>query len=244
LSWGKLNTSSNSLDLTLEDEPVYDFEIINNKDLIYTKRTTAGLTNYALDLTTKVKTELFTVPFFEANIDWGSTTVGSHYVYPKATFALEGYLYEFSKKTMSRTSVSGFGLTAFNTPNYLVYNKLTNYVPSSYIYNKGSGKHYFVPLIVLPEKCVPSQKNIDTIWCGYEPTELEVKFPDNWYRGLLSFKDTIWEVDLNSQTAVSLVDTLAESGREIDIINMSIGESESALYFINKNDNTLWMYEL
>lgn len=243
--WAEINNTSASLSLNTVDAQAYDFKIISATELIYTTRSVSGLTANALDLSKNTKTELFTLPFYEATMMWGSSTQEKHYAYPKATYAMEGYLYGISKKTMSRLPIDGFGLTAFTAPNYIMYTKMTEFVPKTYIYNTVTDTHDMSPFVLMPEKCVTSQKVADTIWCGNDTTmTLPVSFPDTWYKGMMSFKDTIWKINPSSQTADPIVDTFTESKREIDIINMSIGSSESALYFINKNDNTLWMYEL
>ncbi len=241
-AWQRLGTTTSPLNLV--EVQAYTFKVLNDNELLYSARTTTGLTSYALNLSTKVAKEIFTVPFFEASIVWGSTTQSKHYAYPKPTFALEGYLYEFSKGTMSRSSVDGFGLTAFITPGHIIYNRLANYKPESYIQKKGTTTSELSPIIMLPEKCTGSTVDQNTAWCGYEITQTPAEFPDAWYRGLSSYTDSIWEVNLSAQSATPLVETLSESGRAIDITRMTVGPSEQALYFINKNDNTLWMYEL
>jgi hypothetical protein len=39
-------------------------------------------------------------------------------------------------------------------------------------------------------------------------------------------------------------DLFAESGRQIDVLKIGIDPLDTYLYFINKNDNTLWIYEI
>jgi hypothetical protein len=56
--------------------------------------------------------------------------------------------------------------------------------------------------------------------------------------------DNLWVVDGNSLRSTRLAQVEFESGRNIDVIGMSINKEESSLYFRNKLDNTLWQYEL
>lgn len=228
------------------EKPVSDFKILNSKELVFVTATSTGLLNTVYNLTTSKENDLFTVPFYEATIQWGTSSTDSHYVYTKPSYLLEGYMYKFNNKgTMSRVPVSGFGLIAFNSPTHVAYTKIQNLIPRSALYSKLGDSRIDSPIIIVPDKCTASQKNTAAIWCAVEGNTMPVEFPDNWYRGKISFKDTIWQVDLLTGQANPIVDTLSESGgRELDIINMTVGESERALYFINKNDNTLWMYEL
>lgn len=244
-AWSALSTTSSGLNLQTVDVQADTFSTISNTNIVYTTRGSGGLTAKALNFSSGVTTDLFTIPFFEATMIWGSSTNSTHFVFPKASYTLEGYLYGISKKTMSRLPVDGFGLTAFTAPNHIIYTKMTEFVPKSYIYNTLTNTHASSPFVLLPEKCVASATLPDTLWCGFDLAEtLPITFPDAWYQGTMSFTDTIWEVNLATQAADPLVDTFKESSREIDIISMAIGGSEQALYFINKNDNTLWMYEL
>jgi hypothetical protein len=244
LTLGELSPTSGKLNESVIADSVVDFKIVNAGELLYTTKGATGIENRRFDLTTNKTTSLFTVPFFEVKMVWGSSSTSTHYAYPKPTFLLEGYLYQFLNGTMSRTPMEGFGLTALPSQDYISYTKTSNFEPYSSIYQKSSGESEKSPIIMLPEKCVPSAKDLSTVWCGFEIAKLPLEFPDSWYRGSISFKDTIWKVNLNAATADSLVNTFTESSREIDITNMSVGASETALYFTNKNDNTLWMYEL
>lgn len=245
LTIGTLASSTTNLQTTLIEKAISDFKIINNTELVYTVASPTGLQNIALDLTTGVEKNLFTVPFFEASFQWGTSSDSSHYVYNRPSYTLEGYLYRFTAGKMGRVPVDGFGLTVFDTPEHIGYIEVTDFKPKGYIYNKVTDSRGESPVLMLPEKCTYSKFSIDLAWCAYEMTTLPLEFPDYWYKGTTSFKDTIWEINLTTLQATPLVNTLTEtSGREIDIMNMSIGDSESGLYFINKNDNTLWMYEL
>lgn len=224
---------------------VYDFTLVSSTTLLYTTKESTGMVVYSRNWQTDTEKVLFTIPFFEANISWGKTENDPQIVYPKPSYLLEGYLYQFSKGKMERLPAAGFGLTAINTPNYLVYSITKDSKPVSLIYNRKTKEKMEAQYILLPEKCVNDNKNPNYLWCAVEwdkPTNFD--FPDNWYRGNISFSDILVKIDLREYGSEFLVDILKESKREVDVTSMSIGDSETALYFINKNDNTLWMYEL
>jgi hypothetical protein len=244
LTIGTLDLQNKNLVTAEIAKDVSDFKVLNASELIYTLATNTGLENRIFEFETNKDTTLFTVPFYEAVMQWGTSSKSRHYVYPKPTYLLEGYLYSFSGTSMTREPIQGFGLTAINTTYHVPYNTVTNLVRENYVYHKASSTRATAPILMLPEKCTQSSLNLATVWCGYENITLPTAFPDDWYSGKTSFKDSIWQVNLQDLSAKSLVNTFTESEREIDIVHMAIGASESALYFINKNDNTLWMYEL
>ncbi len=223
---------------------VFDFKLTSSSTLLYTSRMDLGLVAKEYNLTKGTEATVFTVPFYEATIIWGTSSRATHFAYPKPSYQLEGYLYSFSGGSMKRVPISGFGLTALPGATRSLYTTTQNYTPQSFTYNLATGNREPLSLMILPEKCTWSAQRSTIAWCGNELRQAEFGFPDTWYRGETSFKDSLWRIDLERGGAELLVNTLAESGREIDITNLAVGPSETALYFINKNDNTLWMYEL
>ncbi len=225
-------------------EQVYDFALTSSSTLLFTTRDSSGLIGQNYNLATKKQTPLFAIPFFDATISWGTSSSDTHVVYPKTTHLLEGYLYTFTNGTMERLPAAGYGLSAQNSPKYITYTRTSNYVPATTIYNKATGSREESQIILLPEKCGVDIKDSRFLWCGYEAVERAFEFPDNWYRGEISFSDSLWRIDLGLNSAEFIVDPKELTGREIDVVMMTTGKSGTALYFINKNDNTLWMYEL
>lgn len=244
LTVGTFDTSAGNLKTIPFSPQVVDFRLESSSTLLYTSRATNGLTAEAYSLTKGTATDLFTVPFFEARIAWGTSSRATHYVTPKPSYLLEGYLYSVGSGKMSRLPVAGYGLTSFSSGEYTLYTTTRDAEPKSSIYNHATGATSPLSIAIVPEKCTASTKQADLVWCGHELKSAEFGFPDTWYRGENSFKDSLWRIDPTLGGAELLIDTFAASGREIDITDLTIGQSETALYFINKNDNTLWMYEL
>ena len=75
------------------------------------------------------------------------------------------------------------------------------------------------------------------------PFELtELNFPDSWYKGQFISEDNIWEIGNDAATMISSPSRTI--GRSLDIINLQITTDGKMLYFINRIDNTLWLYEI
>jgi len=191
------------------------------------------------------KTEtLFTVPFREATIAWGDTAIGPHLVYPKASAKLEGFVFQASGGQVKRLPVDGYGLSAAGTASSVLFSKQTDDgAYRSFVYNSGSKQTVPLTLSVLPEKCEFSRTVASTVICavGTKPYDLET--PDTWYRGEASYTDSFWALDTVSQGATFILDTQAVSGQELDVTDFRINGEDEDLYFINKNNQTLWLYE-
>lgn len=221
-----------------------DFKFNDENKILYSEYSSTGILGREYDSSTGVSRTLFSVPFQNASIAWSLNASTPHYVYPKPTAKLTGFLYRISNGVVMREPASGGGLTALANDAYYIHTITTARGPASFVTNRTTGVTSALSQIIQPEKCVFSSQNSDIIYCGYQDANLNYEFPDNWYKGLVSFADTLWEINVEKRIATRLVDTQKETGRELDTIGMDMSTQSKVLYFINKNDNTLWMYEI
>ncbi len=235
-----LTRNGEAFDTYTLEEPVRDFAINSNNDVLYTVAGGSGLYGKSLDLETKTTKTIFEIPFREATIVWGSGPDDSHYVYPKTSRYLEGYLYEIKAGKFTRLPASGFGFMANGNKNFVAYSVLKNDKYTSSLLNNELNTSQGLPLNFVPEKCT---FGVAALFCAVSDSSSDYSFPDNWYRGEISFADTIWKVYPETLGLEIVVDTLGESGRELDIVSPEVGTDDSYLYFINKNDQSLWTYE-
>ncbi|MCB9810742.1 MAG: hypothetical protein H6779_02845 [Candidatus Nomurabacteria bacterium] len=246
LTVGEISTSS---DLTTEQitTSADSFTLSNDgQELLYSVKESTGLTGHSYNLKTETDKTIFDLPISEAIIEWGSDSSATHYMYPKPASILEGYLAEIKAGKINRLPADGAGFTALANNKIIAYSKNTGTEYRAFIYNRESNTEANFPLPVsfLPEKCITAE-NTSNFICAYDSsTNQSINLPDSWYQGETNFKDSLWLISSTDLTANLLVDTFTESQREIDVTNLGIGSSEKAVYFINKNDNTLWMYEL
>ncbi len=238
---GTIGTTTKDVNQIFETVSTGSFSLSNN-DFLYTNTTADGVVGYAYSVATKKSSSLFSAPFYETKIIWGKTATSSHYIYPKSTYALEGFLYEAKKSSLERLPVSGFGLTTQVNDDIILYTKIVENKPATFIYNRTSKETKPFAAAVLTDKCYLPESGY-VFYCGFEGVN-ETRLPDAWYQGSLSFKDSLFALSAESMLADLLSDTLTESGRELDMTEVRLGESERSLYFINKNDNTLWLYEI
>jgi hypothetical protein len=221
-----------------------DFTFIDNGNILYSEYSSAGILGREYNTATGVSKTLFSVPFQSAAIVWSKDSTTPTYVYTKPTAKLTGFLYRIANGVIVREQVSGGGLMALANDMYVVHTITTTRGPISYVTDRATGKSNSLPIVAQPDKCAFTPDNSDMLYCGYEENKLTYDFPDNWFKGLVSFSDTLWEIDLKKGLAAKLIDTEKETGRELDSIGMNMSDQNKVLYFINKNDNTLWMYEI
>jgi len=242
LSLLRLDRENNSLTEVITDT-VQDFYLKKNH-LFFTVVEAGGLQAYAYDLDTLTKQTVFSLPFSEARVQWGDSVVGPHYAYPKASYALQGFLYKIESGKLTRLPLEGFGFSALVGSSTILFTKITDQAPMSYIYDQKTKEIKDLGFDFLPEKCLPLVSTTNYI-CPFDLTSTpSYKMPDLWYQGNLSFADSLLQTDQETTgEAEIVVDILAESGREIDVQKLSYDTAFNAFFFTSKNDNSLWMYE-
>lgn len=205
--------------------------------LMYTLKGEDGVSGYSYNTKKETGIQLFSIPLRDVTVLWGGESI---YVYTTPTASQTGYLYKISKNELSYVAEGGRGLMGFifnNTP--VITTTDDAWVVSSII---ALGKKVPLLMAVIPEKCVGGET---FLYCAV-PRDLGSieTFPDNWYKGVTSYSDILWEIDVAVGIATPVSDFELESGRQIDVSKIGISEDNTRLYFINKNDNTLWMFDL
>ncbi len=245
---GTLNAAEESLFTTELGELGENMHIAGNETLFYTVRNSSTVAK-SRNLRTGSSNTLFTVPFSNPTVLWGNGEKADHFVLPKPSHLLPGYVYRVSGLgSLTRLPVSGFGLSAFRSGPFVTistvdttegrYNTaIVDTKDLSIVYNLGS---------YIPEKCAASVVSTERFWCVTSPDQVSFGFPDTWHRGETVLADTITEIMMLSTSTITttIVDTEADSGRTIDGFNYRAGPGDERLYFVNRIDNTLWSYDL
>ncbi len=241
LAYIDLETNSlESTELELVEAAVGQFEFTPNDELLYTTVNNSSVVARAFDLSSQSSETLFSTPFREAFVDFGSDIDGPHYFWPKTSHLLEGFVYKVSGGSFTRLPVDGFGLSA-NTFDELV---LASYRDGSdlvtTLYNNTLSEPKLLETALIPDKCVASDKSL---YCALpKNTTLQYKDIDQWFQGVESFTDNLWLI--SDESNQELIDITGHSGRNVDVKNGTIGNTSNDWYFQNKLDNTLWIYEL
>ena len=240
-----LTTGSTSADSVLLDPQIVDYTFSNENELLYTVLTSDGTAGSAYTPATSATRVLFTIPFQAVTMVWSHNPAIPHYAYPKTATDLYGYLYAIKGGSIVRQPINGLGLTAKANAEYILKTVQTgNGSPITSAYTIATGKTSPIPAIFEPSKCTFAPNNSTILYCGYEMGSFSADYPNDWYQGDVSFADNLWKIDLKNHSANQMVVPEQVAGRAVDITNLGIGNDGKMLYFINKNDNTLWLYEI
>jgi hypothetical protein len=186
------------------------------------------------------KTSILTFPFNEWTAQWPSENTLT--LTTKPSFSADGFMYFLSTGgTMTKALGNIAGLTTLTSPNlgYTIYSASNTGGISTGIYDLNKNTTLaFTGNPTLPEKCVWSKLSKTTAYCAVPAIIPIGNYPDDWYKGNVSFVDNIYKVNL-SLPAVQLIYKLPVD-QSIDAINLFLDPKEENLYFTNKSDYYLW----
>ena len=240
---GTRNPATDGYDFSELSGTWLDYRFTPSGALLLAEKTELGVTVSVRDLTSGTTDQLFTVPFREAVIAWGTEVNDTHYVYPKASSQLDGYLYAVERGILRRQPIAGQGLIAVSTLDGVLYSTWKDTGYESTYFDRTSNTTAAAPIMYLPEKCAADTTN-NLAYCG-APIEVPAEpLPDAWYQGSITISDALWEVDAAGGGATLLALPTSDVGRVIDTERMTYEPLNRVLYFTNKVDNTLGLYDL
>jgi hypothetical protein len=91
----------------------------------------------------------------------------------------------------------------------------------------------------LPEKCVFSKKETESLFCAVPKYLGNNPLPDAWWQGRVGFNDELWRIN----TSTGETSLFLEAGG-FDMTNLFLSPNENFIFFINKKDSTLWSYRI
>jgi hypothetical protein len=69
-------------------------------------------------------------------------------------------------------------------------------------------------------------------------------WPDDWYKGIASPSDKLWEIDTDTGNTHSVSNLIQDAKTSIDAEWLALDPKGQFLYFVNKKDLSLWSVDL
>lgn len=216
----------------------------NTNQILFSKEDGVYTNIFTSDFNGKNKKQIFSSPFSEWLLDWPNEKNFVLNTKPSGYFA--GFVYQVDTKTSTLEKISGnisgvtykegvlgdkglLGSAQKDTLNLYLLNKETSGVT-----NLGIG--------TLPEKCVFSKNTF--VYCFVPNFIPKAIYPDDWYKGVVSFSDSLWVINTGGRVANRIIDISDLAGEGIDGVNPVLSTDGEDLLFINKKDLSLWLYDL
>jgi hypothetical protein len=173
--------------------------------------------------------------------------LGTNYlVTTKGSAKADGYAFTVDSGSGTLTRALGplQGLSTLPSPSgqYVLYSYLDRGKLGLAVLNITTHVATRLPLVTLPEKCVWTGDSV-SLYCGV-PTTLTGTLPDDWYQGAVSFSDRLWKIDISGRVASLIIDPKAAGKVDIDMVGLALDRTNDVLVFTNKQDETLYAYDL
>lgn len=189
---------------------------------------------------------LFESPLIEWMVSWPKEEVIT--MTTKASSKVPGFMYFLNSSSGSFSRVLGKinGLTTKTnkTATEVLYSDSTRSTPKLYLYNIKKDESRLLPWSTLAEKCLWSNTDAKIVYCAVPESFPYGDYPDTWYQGLVSFKDSIWMINTETEAATEVYNFEKETNNIMDVIDIQIDQNDNYLYFTNKTDLTFWSLSL
>ncbi len=204
-----------------------------------------GGVGYISNFDEKSKVKIAEIPINQVNIDWPEKNTVT--VTTKGSGSASGFSYSIDTKSAEMKKIiggiRGLSVKMSNDGKEVIYSSGNKSV-GTYILNLKDNSSSETLFKTLVDKCVWSKIRKNEVYCAV-PTEIPDGFyPDDWYKGNISFVDQIWHLDVTTGEVHLLANLLNLSNTLIDATNLTLDPKENFLYFINKRDLSLWSLDL
>ncbi|MFT7507145.1 MAG: hypothetical protein ACI92I_000284 [Acidimicrobiales bacterium] len=226
-----LQPNASNISFTLENEVQYT---------IAANGTTKG---YRHNIDTLVQTELFSMNYTNLDVGWGNG-LEKIFLATKPAQGFEGFMYTIENNILTPVAFSAQGLSALFTNTYILTSFIQGDTYSSAVVTTATQERLELPILALKEKCVPDTTDEFLIWCAASLNNQPATFGEDWYKGTVISEDSIWLIDPLAQTADVYANLGSLSGRTIDVKEIDMNTKGTLLSFVNKADQTLWLYDI
>jgi len=177
-------------------------------------------------------------------LSWPSANVIS--LKTPSSYLATGFLYSVDAKTGALAKIAeGLGLDAiWNSDGTGAIYSTTNAgggIGELKFYDIKSDKTMNLGVRTIAEKCafLKTKESKNMAYCAVPKNAFtEFKYPDDWWKGKISFSDDFVLIDTAQGTALPFITTT------MDIINPNGFADDSWMVFRNKNDGALWSIKL
>jgi hypothetical protein len=192
-------------------------------------------------------TKLMSTPLTQVVVEWPEDNTIS--LTTKASAGQDGYLYFINAKTGAIKKVLGplRGLTTKTSHD--AQNVLASYVTAqgnlrTFVQNTAKNTATDAGFLTITDKCAWGNFYKEVVFCGIPPRIESAVYPDDWHFGTLSFSDKLWQYSTETEE-LQLISSLTQDAKQtIDAYRLELDPQDNYLFFMNKNDLSLWSVDL
>jgi hypothetical protein len=218
------------------------------KDKLFMLVNEGGMgTGYISTFDGKSVTQIFTTPLTQLNVEWPEENTIA--LTTKGTATEGGYLYFVNAKTGTWNKILGplAGIStrvSSDAKRVIVSTTGSNKNVLTSVYTVADKKGIDAIVRTLADKCVWGNFYKEVVYCATPAQPVDGAYPDDWYAGTISTVDKIWQINGITGEIKLLSSIIDTSNRVIDAFNLGLDQKDDFLFFMNKNNLSLWSLDL
>ena len=219
---------------------------VSGNKIFYMNETGSGSQGILANIDGSAKTSVFNSSFNDWRFSLSSLTGAILYTRPSGIAEGSAYILNTANGSYSKVANSLPGLVALgNVDNSRILISATvNRALTTTVFYSKTNKNDSLGIQTIADKCVWSVKNKNILFCAVPRSLSNGTYPDDWYKGKISFDDGVWKINAVSGETENLFDPELEAGISMDMFKLSLNKEENMLLFTNKKDMTVWAYNL
>lgn len=244
----RISTSTDA-DSSLEglflDDGIKDISVFGNKIFYFSKNST-GEQGIVANIDGSKKTSIFSSSYG----DFSLTSSGNKFVtlYSRPSVGIYGSAYTLNTATGEYSKVlsdaTGLSASANIDGSYVLGSGSNGGSITTSVFDVTKGTTSDVGVSTFIDKCIWSSKDKVVVYCAVPNTIPSAQYPDSWYKGSVSFSDSMWRIDVSNGNTEQVFDPLLDGESTMDMMSLGLDGDEKYLVFINKKDMTAWSYRL
>ncbi|MDB5238825.1 MAG: hypothetical protein JWO00_160 [Candidatus Parcubacteria bacterium] len=192
-------------------------------------------------------TRIFTTPLTQVHAEW--PTDNSIAITTNGSAGYTGFLYFVSPKTGVWTKILGplLGLSTVSSHDgkYVLYSYSTNAgAVATNILSIAQTTSMDAGVRTLADKCAWGNNYTTVVYCAVPSQMPSGTYPDDWYKGTISTVDKVWQIDAPTGNTTLVSSLIDHADRSIDAFNLGLEATDGHLFFMNKNDLSLWSLDI
>lgn len=190
-------------------------------------------------------TTVFTTPLSALRVSFAGKNQYLAFTKPSAALPGDAFLVDGTGH-FSRIAGPLSGLSALSSPSgkWALVSSMLDDTMHMELVNTATGGTLPLPVATIADKCVWAADD-SAIYCGIPMNPPSgFNYPDDWYQGAVAFSDRIWKIQVAGRYAQLVLDFSAETKGTLDAQALAIDPANAVLVFVNKNDGSLWSYQL
>lgn len=190
---------------------------------------------------------ILSTPLTQVMVEWPELNTIA--ITTKSQAAQDGFLYFVNPKTGAMRKiigpVPGLATRTSHDARYVIASSAgAAGNMQTAIYRVGSTTPTDALALTLADKCAWGNFYTNIVYCAVPTQQLLATYPDDWYKGRLSFVDRLWQINAATGEIKLVSNIVGQSDRVIDAFNLGLDPKDNFLFFMNKNDLTFWSFDL